>query len=175
VEFQFSMGPWQVFWGSAPARFAPMADPSFDLQRVLRALRRIGWGPGSGTSWRWGCGGRGVAGSATITDGLAGQLQSGLGLGPGAVSHHPVVFCCCSWSFVAAWQVIAGPRLPVRFGQRAKTSRLIKRSLPDSTWSAQPGGCRLQALAAACLWQASMQVPGFFRAQLLCPLAARGS
>jgi len=151
-------GPWWnpsfhgavAVWGP-PQPFARWLT-SCDLPRGFSAAPCAHRpGGGSGPSWRWGGGGRGVAVQQLQADGWR-PTQSGLGLGRGCLST-PCRFLLLLWSL---W---AGPgsdplrpalASPVRVPQpRERHSRLSKPQPADRPGRAQPGGCRYQALAGS--------------------------
>ncbi|NQV10716.1 MAG: DUF3611 family protein [Cyanobacteria bacterium] len=151
-----------------------MAD-QLDLQRVSAALRRIGWGR-FWTQLALGVVVVVVLLFNNISGRLAANTNRALGLGPG-LSLTTLSFLLLLWSLWQAWLVIRCGRAlasPVR-PSRGETSRLIKRSLLIDLVGLSLAAVGYQALAGSLFVQASMQVPGFFGAQLAVPPGTRGS
>jgi len=150
-----------------------MAD-RLDLQLVSAAVRRMGWI----RFWAQlvlGVVVIGVLFFNNISGRLAANSNRALGLGPG-LSLTTLSFLVLLWSLWQAWLVVRCGRSlasPVR-PSRGETARLIKRSLFADLAGLSLAAVGYQALAGSLFVQASMQVPGFFGAQLAVPPGTRG-
>ncbi|MCX5930551.1 MAG: DUF3611 family protein [Cyanobacteria bacterium] len=145
-----------------------------DLQLVSAALRRVGWI----RFWTQLCLGVvvvGVLAFNNIGGRLAANSNRSLGLGPGlsltTLSFFVLLWCLWqSWLVVRCGRALASPARP----GRGETSRLIKRGVLADLAGLSLAAVGYQALAGSLFVQASMQVPGFFGAQLAVPPGTRG-
>ena len=140
-----------------------------DLQLVSAALRRVGWI----RFWTQMCLGEvvvGVLAFNNIGGRLAANSARSLGLGPGlsltTLSFFVLLWCLWqSWLVVRCGRALASPARP----GRGETSRLIKRGVLADLAGLSLAAVGYQALAGSLFVQASMQVPGFFGAQITSP------
>jgi len=165
-------------FGVRPSTFLPpMADPARSSRgsSAAPAPHRLGGGFWT-ASWPLGVVCRGVAVQQHQRT-AGGQLQSGLGLGPGLSHHHPVVFfLLLLWSLWQAWQVnpLRAAPVPVRGSApaAAKTRPPLnqKRSLL-STWvlGSALAAVGYQALAGSLLCRPRCRCRGSSGPAGLCP------
>ncbi|WP_094554650.1 DUF3611 family protein [Synechococcus sp. 1G10] len=145
-----------------------------DLQLVSAALRRMGW-IRFWTQLALGVVVVGVLLFNNIGGRLAANSARSLGLGPGlsltTLSFFVLLWCLWqSWLVVRCGRALASPARP----SRGETSRLIKRGALADLAGLTLAAVGYQALAGSLFVQASMQVPGFFGAQLAVPPGTRG-
>jgi hypothetical protein len=150
-----------------------MAD-RLDLQLVSAALRRVGW-VRFWTQLALGVVVVGVLIFNNIGGRMAANSSRALGLGPGlsltTLSFLLLLWCLWhSWLVVRCGRALASPARP----SRGETGRLVKRGVLADLVGLTLAAVGYQALAGSLFVQASMQVPGFFGAQLAVPPGTRG-
>jgi hypothetical protein len=150
-----------------------MAD-RLDLQLLSAAIRRMGW-VRFWTQMALGVVVVGVLAFNNIGGRLAANTNRAVGLGPG-LSLTTLAFLVLLWCLWHSWLVVrcgralASPARP----SRGETSRLVKRGVLADLLGLILAAVGYQALAGSLFVQASMQVPGFFGAQLQVPPGTRG-
>jgi hypothetical protein len=150
-----------------------MAD-RLDLQLLSAAIRRMGW-VRFWTQMALGVVVVGVLAFNNIGGRLAANTNRAVGLGPG-LSLTTLAFLVLLWCLWHSWLVVrcgralASPARP----SRGETSRLIKRGVLADLLGLILAAVGYQALAGSLFVQASMQVPGFFGAQLQVAPGTRG-
>ncbi len=145
-----------------------MAD-RLDLQLVSAAVRRMAW-IRFWTQVVLSVVVVGVLIFNNIGTRLMANTQRALGLGPG-LSLTTLSFFVLLWSLWQGWLMVRCGRAlasPVR-PSRGETGRLIKRSVLGDLLGLTLAAVGYQALAGSLFVQASMQVPGFFGAQITAP------
>ena len=145
-----------------------MAD-RLDLQQVSAAVRRLAW-IRFWTQVVLAVVVVGVLIFNNIGSRLMANTQRALGLGPG-LSLTTLSFFVLLWSLWQGWLMVRCGRAlasPVR-PSRGETGRLIKRSVIGYLLGLTLAAVGYQALAGSLFVQASMQVPGFFGAQITSP------
>jgi hypothetical protein len=145
-----------------------------DLQLVSAALRRMGW-------VRFWCQLAlgvvivGVLAFNNIGGRMAANSSRALGLGPG-LSLTTLSFLVLLWCLWQSWLVVRCGRALASAARpsRGETARLVKRGVLADLLGLTLAAVGYQALAGSLFVQASMQVPGFFGAQLAVPPGTRG-